>query len=156
MTYNLKLGHKAVKFAYANRSTDVNLSSTPVTDVQYALSALSGSTGLQATLSGGNIVLGDRVYHGFFYPMVGGNDLFTMSIFINGVSLTTQRTLIKQQVTSAEETQNITRALPLFFSYVATAGDVLSIRYSKITSLQILDIYSGSVGTNLFLMEVMK
>ena len=156
MTYNIKLGHKSVKFAYANRSSDVNLSTGASTDEQYVLTALSGSTGLQATLSSGSIILADRVYHGFFYPLVGGNDLFTMSIFINGVSLTTQRTLIKQQVTSAEETQNITRALPLFFSYVATAGDVLSIRYSKITSLQILDIYSGSAGTNLFLMEVTK
>lgn len=155
MTYNLKLNHKAVKFAYANRTVDLNLGSGPSTNAQYALTALSGSTGLQATLSGGNIVLGDRVYHGFFYPMAGGNDLFSMSIFVNGVALTTQRTMIKQQITSAEETQNITRALPLFFSYSATAGDVLSIRYSKGTGY-ILDIYSGSVGTNLFLMEVAK
>lgn len=154
MTYNLKLEHKAVKFAYANKTVDLNLGSGASTDAQYALNALSGSTGLQATLSGGNIVLGDRVYHGFFYPMAGGNDLFRMSIFINGVALTTQRNVIKQ-ANNTGTSNNITRALPLFFSYSATAGDVLSIRYSK-TSGYILDIYSASTGTNLFLMEVAK
>jgi hypothetical protein len=155
MTYNLKLAHKAVKFAYANRTADLNLGSGASTDAQYALTALSGSTGLQATLSGGNVVLGDRVYHGFFYPMVGGNDLFTVSIFINGVALTTQRTVIKQLASTAASVNNITRSQPLFFSYVATAGDVLSVRYSK-TSGAILNIYSGAIGTNLFLMEVAK
>ena len=155
MTYNLKLDHKAVKFAYANRTADLNLGSGASTDAQYALTALSGSTGLQATLSGGNIVLGDRVYHGFFYPMAGGNDQFTVSIFINGVALTTQRTVIKQLASTASSVNNITRSQPLFFSYVATDGDVLSIRYSK-TSGAIFNIYSGSIGTNLFLMEVAK
>ena len=61
MTYNIKLDHKAVKFAYANRTADINLASDAYTNAQYALTALSGSTGLQATLSGGDIVLGERV-----------------------------------------------------------------------------------------------
>jgi DNA-directed RNA polymerase subunit H (RpoH/RPB5) len=87
--------------------------------------------------------------------MAGGNDQFTVSIFINGVALTTQRTVIKQLASTASSVNNITRSQPLFFSYVATAGDVLSIRYSK-TSGAIFNIYSGSIGTNLFLMEVAK
>lgn len=154
MTYNLKLNHKGVKFAYANSTADLNLGSAASTNAQYSLNALSGSTGLQATLSGGNIILGDRVYHGFFYPMAGGYDFFRMSIFINGVALTTQRTVIKEFNDTAPAS-NITRSLPLFFSYNATAGDVLSVRYSK-TSSSTLIIYSASLGTNLFLMEVIK
>lgn len=153
MTYNLKLGHKAVKFAYANRSTDVALNSTSYSNVQYALTTLSGSTGLQATLSGGNIILADKIYHGFFYPSSSGIDAFSMSIFINGNALSTQMAISKP-VTSFPANRS-TRIMPLFFSYVATAGDILSIRYSK-TSGNIYDIYSASIGTNLFLMEVAK
>ena len=156
MTYNLKVAHKAVKFAYANRSTDVTLLATSYTNSQYSLTSLSGSTGLQASLSGGNIILGNRVYHGFFYPMEGGFDLFTMQIFINGSLLQSQRTLIKPTSSSASSPNNVTRAAPLFFSYVATAGDVLSIRYSKPAGTYQSTIYSGSIGTNLFLMEVEK
>ena len=154
MTYNLKLGHKAVKFAYANRSTDVALNSTSVySNVQYALTSMSGSIGLQASLSGGDIVLGDRVYHGFFHPTSGGDDAFSMSVFINGSSLSTQRYLAK---TFANPPSNrTTRSMPLFFSYVATSGDVLTIRYSKNPG-SIYNIYSASIGTNLFLMEVDK
>lgn len=155
MTYNIKLGHKSVKFAYANRSADLNLGIGASTDAQYGLTALSGSTGLQATLSSGSIILADRVYHGFFYPMAGGQNFFSMSIFINNVSLVTQGKVIKESVIDPVSTSHITRSLPLFFSYVATAGDVLTVRYTK-TSSQTLDIYSGSVGTNLFLMEVAK
>lgn len=154
MTYNLKLGHKAVKFAYANRSTDVNLNSTSVySNVQYALTTIGGSTGLQASLSGGDIVLADKIYHGFFYPSSGGDDTFSMSIFINGGELSTQRTLAKTfENTPSNRT---TRSMPLFFSYVATSGDILSIRYSK-NSGSIYFIYSISIGTNLILMEVDK
>ena len=154
MTYNLKLGHKAVKFAYANRSTDVALNSTSVySNVQYALTTLSGSTGLQATLSSGDIVLADKIYHGFFHPTSGGDDAFSMSVFINGSSLSTQRYLAK---TFANPPSNrTTRSMPLFFSYVATSGDVLSIRYSKNPG-SIYNIYSASIGTNLFLMDVDK
>lgn len=154
MTYNLKLGHKAVKFAYANRSTDVALNASSVySNVQYELTALSGSTGLQATLSGGDIVLADKIYHGFFYPTSGGDDAFSMSVFINGSSLSTQRYLHK--TFSASQPNRTTRSMPLFFSYIATGGDILSIRYSKNPGT-IYNIYSASIGTNLFLMEVDK
>jgi hypothetical protein len=155
MTYNIKLGYKSAKFAYANRSTNINIDTGAYTDVQYGLTTLSGSTGLQATLSNGNIILADNIYHGFFYPMAGGQNVFSMSIFINNTSLVTQSKIFKETAIDPVSTGHITRSLPLFFSYVATAGDVLSIRYTK-TSSQILDIYSGSVGTNLFLMEVAK
>jgi len=154
MTYNLKLGHKAVKFAYANRSTDVALNASSIySNVQYPLTALSGSTGLQATLSSGDIVLADKIYHGFFYPTSGGDDAFSMSIFINGSSLSTQRFLNK--TISATQPNRTTRSMPLFFSYIATGGDILSIRYSKNPG-SIYNIYSTSIGTNLFLMEVDK
>lgn len=154
MTYNLKLGHKAVKFAYANRSTDVLLNSTSVySDTQYALTTLGGSTGLQATLSGGDIVLGDRVYHGFFYPITGGDNQFSMRIFINGSPLSTQRTINKPS--NSLVPSSLTRSLPIFFSYTASVGDVLSIRYSKNPGA-IYNIYSASNGTNIFLMEVDK
>lgn len=153
MTYNLKLGHKAVKFAYANRSTDVALNSTSYSNVQYALTTLSGSTGLQATLSGGNIILADKIYHGFFYPSSGGSDAFSMSIFINGNALSTQMAISKP--VASFPANRSTRIMPLFFSYVATAGDILSIRYSK-ASGSTYNIYSASIGTNLFLMEVAK
>lgn len=154
MTYNLKLGHKAIKFAYANRSTDVALNASSVySNVQYALTALSGSTGLQSTLSGGDIVLADKIYHGFFYPTSGGADAFRMSIFINGNALSTQGFLAKSFVSLPSN--RVTRNMPLFFSYVATSGDVLSIRYSKNPG-STYNIYSASTGTNLFLMEVDK
>lgn len=154
MTYNLKLGHKAVKFAYANRSTDVTLNSTSIySDTQYPLTTLGGSTGLQATLSGGDIVLGDRVYHGFFYPSTGGDDQFSMRIFINGSPLSTQGTINKPENSLVPSA--LTRSLPLFFSYTASAGDILSIRYSKNPGT-IYNIYSAIYGTNLFLMEVDK
>lgn len=154
MTYNLKLGHKAVKFAYANRSTDVALNASSVySNVQYALTALSGSTGLQATLSGGDIVLADKIYHGFFYPTSAGDDAFSMSVFINGIALPTQRTLAKTFQNPASN--RVTRSMPLFFSYVATSGDVLSIRYSKNPG-NIYTIYSIAIGTNMILMEVDK
>lgn len=154
MTYNLKLSHKSVKFAYANRSTDVALNATTnYLNTQYALTSLSGSTGLQATLSGGNIILADNIYHGFFYPSSGGNDAFSMSIFINGNALSTQMTTSKPVASSPASRS--TRIMPLFFSYVATAGDILSIRYSKAPG-SIYNIYSASIGTNLFLMEVTK
>jgi hypothetical protein len=154
MTYNLKINHKAVKFIYANRSTDIVLNATSVyADSQYPLTTLGGSTGVQAALSGGDIVLGSKVYHGVFYPFTGGDDQFSMRIFINGSPLSTQRTINKpgnSLVPSA-----LTRSLPLFFSYTASAGDVLSIRYSKNPSA-IYNIYSVSYGTNIFLMEVDK
>lgn len=154
MTYNLKLGHKAVKFAYANRSTDVTLNNTSLySNVQYPLTTLSGSTGLQATLSGGNIVLADKIYHGFFYPSCGGEEAFSMSVFINGIVLPTQRTLAKSFQNSPSFQQ--TRSQPLFFSYVATSGDILSIRYSKNPG-SIFNIYSIAIGTNMILMEVDK
>lgn len=153
MTYNIKLGHKSVKFAYANRSSDLNLGSGASTDAQYGLTALSGSTGLQATLSGGNIILADNIYHGFFYPSSGGSDAFSMSIFINGNALSTQMAISKP--VASTPANRSTRIMPLFFSYVATAGDILSIRYSK-TSGSTYNIYSASIGTNLFLMEVTK
>jgi len=152
MTYNLKLSHKSVKFAYANRSTTISLNSTTVySNVQYPLTSMSGSIGLQASLSGGDIVLGDRVYHGFFYPSAGGANQFSMRILINGLELSTQRTINKPSNSSVPS--SITRAFPLFFSYNAIAGDLLSIRYSK-DSGAVFDIYSGAIGTNLFLWEV--
>lgn len=153
MTYNIKLDHKPVKFAYANRSTDVTIGTGAVSSAQYSLTALSGSTGLQATLSAGTIILANKMYHGFFYVTSAGDDVFNMNIFVNGVSITTQRTISKTFTNSPAN--RITRSLPLFFSYNATSGDVLSIRYSK-NSGAIYTIYSSSIGTNMFLMEVDK
>lgn len=154
MTYNLKLGHKAVKFAYANRSTDVNLNSTSVySDVQYALTTIGGSTGLQASLSGGDIVLADKIYHGIFYPFSAGDNQFSMQLFINGSPLSTQRTINKPDDSTVPN--SLTRSQPLFFSYEASSGDILSIRYSKSPGY-IAFIYSITYGTCLFLMEVEK
>lgn len=156
MTYNLKTSYKAVKFAYANRNADVSfVSATFYNYSQYPLTALSGSTGLQATLSGGDIVLGDRVYHGVFYPQVYVWSAITFRIHINGTYLSSQRTAVKNSNNTLGSTSNITRPLPLFFTYVASAGDVLSIRYYKVPG-DTGTIYSESFGTNLFLMEVEK
>ncbi len=154
MTYNLKLGHKAVKFAYANRSTDVTLNSTGIySNVQYPFTTLAGSTGLQASLSGGNIILASKIYHGIFYPVASGDDQFSMSLFINGVPLSTQRTINKPANSNVPGA--LTRSLPLFFSYDASSGDILSIRYSKNPG-SALSIYSITYGTCLFLTEVDK
>ena len=154
MTYNLKTSYKAVKFAYANRNADVTfVSATFYNYSQYPITALSGSTGLQATLSGGDIVLGDRVYHGFLYPQVGVGSAFTFRVNINGSALVSQKTAVKNFNNTLGSTSNITRSLPLFFTYVASAGDILSIRYLKNPG------DTGTIssdGTNLFLMEVEK
>jgi|AACY02.14.fsa_nt_gi hypothetical protein len=156
MTYNLKTSYKNVKFAYANRSTDVSLSAATFYNYsQYPLTSLSGSTGLQATLSAGDIVLGDRVYHGFFYPQISTLGKIIVSVFINGTALVSQRTAIKEIDNTPISTGNITRAQPLFFTYIATAGDVLSIKYYKVPG-DTGTILSETSGTNLFLMEVEK
>jgi hypothetical protein len=154
MTYNLKLGHKAVKFAYANRSTDIVLNASSVySNVQYPFTTIGGATGLQASLSSGDIVLGTRIYHGIFYPFNGGDDQFSMGVFINGSPLSTQRTINKPGNSTVPN--SLTRSQPLFFSYEASSGDILSIRYSKNPGA-IFNIYSISYGTCLFLMEVEK
>jgi hypothetical protein len=159
MTYNIKLAHKNVKFIYANRDTDLTMASGAVTNGQYDLTGLGGSTGIQATLSSGDIVLGDRIYHGFFYPSAACVTLFTMQIFVNGTQITSQSEIIKQPFSTSQiATSNITRSQPLFFSWVATAGDILSIRYTKPTIVtgSARVIYNKTVGTNLFMMEVEK
>ena len=159
MTYNLKLGHKAVKFIFANRDTDLTMATGAVTNAQYDLTSLGGSSGIQATLSSGDIILGDRLYHGFFYPSSGCVTLLTMQIFVNGTQITSQSEVIKQPFSTSQiATSNITRSQPLFFSWQATAGDVLSIRYSKpnIVTGSARVIYSKAIGTNLFMMEVEK
>jgi hypothetical protein len=158
MTYNLKVSHKAVKFAYANRSTDLDIAAATFANfAQYPLTSIVGSAGLQVTLSGGDLVLGDKIYHGFFYPSSGGNDKFEMKVRINGVDLVSSSMIRKEYYVSApSRVENLTRSQPLFFSYSANAGDILSLRYYKQPG-NIYSIYSPSSGpTSLFLMEVDK
>lgn len=158
MTYNLKVSHKAVKFAYANRPTDVNIAAATFANfAQYPLTSIGGSAGLQVTLSNGDVVLGDKIYHGFFYPVSTGNDKFEMKVTINGADLVSSTMIHKALYISApSRVEHLTRSQPLFFSYDATAGDILSLRYYKQPG-SIYSIYSTLYGpTSLFLMEVDK
>lgn len=156
MTYNLKSKNNAVVMGSFHSSTRVTVSSgsTP-SNATYAFNSQVIGTGMQATISAGNVLLGDRIYHGFFYPMASGGDEFSMSVFINGVSLSTQASASKAAQSSVGS--SITRGLPIFFSYNASAGDILSIRYSKVGISEQMLLYENSIGGNvLFLLEVTK
>lgn len=156
MTYNLKSKNNAVVMGSFNSSTRVTISSgsTPV-NATYAFNSQVIGAGMQAAISAGNILLGDRIYHGFFYPMVAGADELSMTVFINGVALSTQASASK--ATQSGVSSGTTRALPIFFSYSASAGDILSIRYSKVGIIEQMLIYENSIGGNvLFLLEVTK
>lgn len=156
MTYNIKSKNNAVIMGAFTSSTRVTISaSTIVSNATYAFNSQTIGAGMQATMSSGNILLGDRIYHGFFYPMEDGADQFSMSVFINGSALSTQASASKSA--QASVASSITKGLPIFFSYNATAGDILSIRYSKESALERMILYENSIGGNvLFLLEVTK
>lgn len=156
MTYNLKSKDNAVVMGSFHSSTRVTISSGSIpSNATYAFNSQVIGAGMQAAISSGNVSLGDRIYHGFFYPMAAGGDEFSMTAFINGIPLSTQASASKAAQSAVGS--SITRALPIFFSYNATAGDILSIRYSKSGASEQMLIYENAIGGNvLFLLEVTK
>lgn len=158
MTYNLKSKHNSVLMGAFTSTTRITVSSGSLfTNAIYSFTSQDVATGMQATISSGSISLGDKIYHGVFYPMVAAADALTMSVFINGVQLDAQATVSKALNNLVSSTASPTRAIPIFFSYSATAGDILSIRYSKTTTSDSMILYENSIGGNvLFLLEVQK
>jgi len=157
MTYNLKIPtSKNVVFGAFGRSTDVNLSAVSSGNFTYQLNASQSGTGISASLVGGDVVLAQKDYIGFFVPYLANPDPVTVRILINGVSIISQQEAIKPTGAGAGSTSHITRSQPLFFTYSASSGDTLRIQYSKEYGT-ILDIYSYPVGGNvLILWEIDK
>ena len=158
MTYNLKIStSKNVIFGAFGRSTDVNLTSGSSGNFTYALTNAQGGTGILASLSGGDVVLAQKDYIGFFVPYIANGDPVTVRILINGSSIISQQEAIKPTGVGAGSASHITRAQPLFFTYSASLGDTLRIQYSKQAGA-ILDMYSYTTfgGNVLILWEIDK
>lgn len=158
MSYNLKVKDNPTKMGVFSSSVRVSIAAaSQPTNAVYTLDTQSISTGMQATLSGGSVRLGDRIYHGFFYPLISADNEITIRFFINGVALSPQAYMIKPGAASASSTLSSTRSQPAFFSYSASDGDLLSIRYSKLGTSAGATIYEAAIGGDiLFLLEVEK
>lgn len=158
MTYNLKIPtSKNVKFGAFGRSTDVSLSAGSSGNFTYQLTDSQAGTGISASLSGGDVVLAQRDYIGFFMPYITNPDPVTVRILINGTSIISQQEAIKPTAAGTGSTAHITRSQPLFFTYSATSSDTLRIQYTKEAGT-ILDMYSYATygGNVLILWEIDK
>ena len=158
MTFNLKTQNKPVKMGSFGRSTNVAVSSSTVTEQIYSLDSSLSGTGISATLSSGSVSLAGKNYLGFFKPYMSGSDQFEFYVKVNGSLLSTQNKAFKSAVSSMSSIANLTRYQPLFFSYSATAGDVLTIYYEKTAAAAIANIYNYTLngGSILYLMEIDK
>jgi len=148
MTFNLKTQNKPVKMGSFGRSTNVAVSSSTVTEQIYSLDSSLSGTGISATLSSGSVSK----------PYMSGSDQFEFYVKVNGSLLSTQNKAFKSAVSSMSSIANLTRYQPLFFSYSATAGDVLTIYYKKTAAAAIANIYNYTLngGSILYLMEIDK
>ena len=158
MTYNLRIStSKDVKFGAFGRSTDVTLSAGSSGNFTYQLTNSQSGTGISASLSGGDVVLAQRDYIGFFVPYIANPEPVTVRILINGISIISQQEAIKPLGAGIGSLSHVTRSQPLFFTYSAASGDTLRIQYSKEAGA-ILDMYSYTTygGNVLILWEIDK
>ena len=158
MTYNLKIStSKNVVFGAFGRSTDVTISAASSGNFTYQLNAAQSGTGIIASLSGGDVVLAQKDYIGFFIPFLSNVYQVTTRILINGTELISQSTAIKPASASTTSLSHITRSQPLFFQYSATAGDTLRIQVNKNQAGDELLIYNYTIGGDiLYLWEIDK
>jgi hypothetical protein len=158
MTYNLKIPtSKNVVFGAFGRSTDVTLSAGSSGNFTYQLTNSQSGTGVSASLSGGDVVLAQKDYIGFFVPYIANPDPVTVRILINGISIISQQEAIKPTAAGTGSASHITRSQPLFFTYSASSGDTLRIQYTKEAGT-VLDMYSYATygGNVLILWEIDK
>jgi hypothetical protein len=158
MTYNLKIPtSKNVKFGAFGRSTDVTLSAGSSGNFTYQLTNSQSGTGISASLSGGDVVLAQRDYIGFFVPYIANPGAVVVRVLINGNTLETQQEAIKPVGAGIGSLSHITRSQPLFFTYSASSGDTLRIQYTKEAGTA-LDMYSYTTfgGNVLILWEIDK
>lgn len=158
MTYNLKIPtSKNVVFGAFGRSTDVTIAAASSGNFTYQLNASQSGTGVLASLSGGDVVLAQKDYIGFFIPFLSNVYAITVKILINGSELNSQSTAIKPIGAGIGSLSHITRSQPLFFQYSAAAGDTLRIQVNKSQAGDDLLIYNYTIGGDiLYLWEIDK